>query len=253
MAFRKTLDRPGAPQWTMTLILLVIFVGCLLVGWVPDLGARMMEWLAFDPRRPLPWTFLTYPLASEGLGGGFLFIVFLLLWWYWVGHGLEATTGRWGLLANFGVFTLLGSLVVWVAVLLGLQNPPMDILWGPYLGVEALSVAFFASAPESSICYWGITVRFKWLALFVAVLFILTMGLGNPLFGVVAALPLLLAWFYGQGKLPVRLGEVPFARQKQKKRQGEEFQQFMSKVKSKEKEREERERLRKLFEDSLED
>lgn len=237
------------------MILLGVFVICMVIGWVPDLGARMLEWVAFDPRAVLPWTFLTYPFSSVGLGSGLglLFFLFLLYWWYWVGNALEPETGFWGLLVHFMVFSVMAALVVWVSVALGLQNPPMDVLVGPHLSVMAMSMVYFGRAPSAPVSFWGFPMQMKWLAVLIAAFSVLNYGNGNPLFGVVASLPLLVGWFYGQGRLPVRLGEVPFAGRAAKKKESREFDQFMTKVKSKEKEREERERLRKLFEDSLED
>jgi hypothetical protein len=98
------------------------------------------------------------------------------------------------------------------------------------------------------------------LALIVTVLTILSQGSGlggpesrlAPLFGIAVATPLILAWFYGADKLPIRYGLLRRLPTTGKTKQ-KEFDAFISNVRDREKEREEKERLRKLFEDSLDD
>ncbi len=240
----------GIPQG-MTMILLIVFCVSFVLSWIPQIGEPMRVWLGLTPSVFLPWTLFTYPFVGDGRGDGLLFFLIGMMWWYWVGQGLESVTGKIGLLLNFIVFALLTGLAVLAAKAMGLASTS---LIGPFLPISAMTVIFCARSPEQEIRFWGIIpLKLKWLALVTLLMVIFGFGTGNPLFGLVVGLPLVLAWFYGGGKLPIRLAHSNMTKVKSKRRENKEFDIYISKVKSKEKDREERERLRKLFESSVED
>lgn len=251
MSNQPQFGMPLPGKSSMTVMMIVVFVAAFILGWLPSIGETLRLWLAFVPGKVWPWTFFSYPLASVGDGGGFLFFLIGMLWFFWVGNAFEAAAGKVGLLLNFLAFGFLFALVDWLAFVADLGGAP---LLGPFLPVAGLTVAWCGMAPNMTIRIWGIIpVTGTWLAVITAAFVILGYGQGLPLFGVILALPLLLAWFYGQGRLPVRIGQDVVGKQAEKKKDTREFDEFMSKVKNKEKDREERERLRKLFEDSLDD
>lgn len=232
----------------MTTALLIVFSAGFLLSWIPSVGEVLRYWLAFDPARVLPWTPITYPFVTDGNGGGILFFILGMLWWYWVGSGLERTTGPWGLLLNFLAASFLEALMCLFASMLGMRAG----LMGQFLPVSFMTVAFCARDPESQIQFWGIIpVKYKILALITGLIVVFGFGTGQPILGLMVGAPLVLAWFYGAGKLPVTLAGSSVDRNIDKRRENKEFDEFMTKVKSKEKEREERDRLRKLFEDSM--
>lgn len=211
----------------------------------------MRALLALNTQQLLPWTVLTFPFVNDGNGQGLLFFAIGMMWWYWVGQGLESLTGRWGLLLWFLAFSFVTGLLAFLGTLFGLGA---TVLIGPFLTISCMTVIFCGRAPEQEIRFWGIIpLKLKWLALITGLMVIFGYGTGTPLFGLLLALPLVLAWFLGLGKLPISLATANVEKRKSKKVENREFDVYMSKVKAKEQEREEKERLRKLFENSMRD
>lgn len=122
------------------------------------------------------------------------------------------------------------------------------------LPITFLVVCVCGNQPNTEICFWGISVKFKWIALVKAAIVVFIYGSGMPLYGLMISLPLIGAWFYGANKIPgLTFGKSPIETSKQKKKENREFDEYMGKVRVKEKDRAEQERLRKLFEGSIGD
>ena len=209
--------------------------------------------LGFDPASALgrPWTLLTYPFASLGNGSDLIWFLLSLLWVWFMGGAIERELGAQRFIATFFAFTLLGAL----AMLLGralLGTGPA--LLGPMIPASALTMIWAARNPEQSILLMMvIPLKGKYLAILTVVLVIFPLGASNPLLGVIAALPLGLAWLWASGKLPVaypvgvRTGRSRADRKAEERRHFE----FQEAIRKKQQDRDERERLRKLFESSL--
>jgi membrane associated rhomboid family serine protease len=248
--FRFQSKKSTGNQATLGLII-ALAIGFVL-SWLPQPGEFLQNNLALWFDHPQIWQFITYPLISGGGGFGLIFFLFELMWLYQYGGQIESRYGPKTLLGNF----LLSSVAFGVVGLLGskLFGGAVPLLSDSWLPIAYIIVLACATQPNADFCFWGISVKYKWLALLMGLFAIFGYGTGAPLFGVVIALPLLFAWFYGQNKVPgVILGKNIFVAKQEKKRVNREFDEFKSKVRDKEKDRLEKERLRKLFEGSLDD
>jgi membrane associated rhomboid family serine protease len=232
-----------------------------VLAWAsPDIASFLMGNFALDIKSPggQPWTILTYPLASAGYGGAALGIIFLCWWLYMIASFLESELGSWWLIGVFAIATVINGLVAILAS--PLQPMPLQLA-GMHLPEAFLTLIWCSRNQSVCIRLFGvipITGRLLAILVTVTVMFGYGSGMGGaesraaPLFGIAVALPLLLAWLYGLDKLPLRYGLLRRNPTSGKKKQ-KEFDAFISNVRDREKEREEKERLRKLFEDSLDD
>lgn len=238
--------RLGRTPVTMGLIIACL-VGFLLC-WIPESGAFLIPQLSLQVDNFRLWQPITYPLVNAY----FLMVLFEMLWLYWFGTIIENRFGGRPVITTFLAGTLLHAVAFFVAVLA--TKIPAPALATTDLPITFLVIAVCANQPETEICFWGINVKFKWIAIVKAAIVVFTYGSGFPLYGLILALPLIGAWFYGANKIPgLTFGKSPIVAAKQKKKENREFDEFMGKVRSKEKDRAEQERLRKLFEGSIAD
>jgi len=232
-------------------LIIACTVGFVLC-WIPQLAATLIPNFGLSLDSFKIWQPITYPFIHFGNGGYFFSFIFDMLWLYWFGNILERSFGSRPLLTTFFAAALLHAAFLFIA--------------GPVAGVQSaalltaeLPIAFIVitvcgNQPKTEICFWGIPVKFAWIAIIKAAWVIFSMGTGNPVFGLILGIPLLGAWFYGANKIPgLTFGKSPIETSKQKKKENREFDEFMGKVRSKEKDRAEQERLRKLFEGSIAD
>lgn len=198
-----------------------------------------------------PWTLLTYPFASQGSGVDLFWFLLSLLWLFFMGSAVEREIGAQRFLAVFFGFALFSGLILVLASQVVGGVPPQ---LGGLLPTSAITMIWAARNPEQSILLMMvIPLKGKFLAILTLVLVIFGIGASNPLVGLIAGLPLALAWFWASGKLPVpypvgvRAGRSRAERQAEERRHNE----FQEAIRKRAQEREERERLRKLFESSL--
>lgn len=232
----------------MTITLLIVSAVAYVLCWLPGSREFIFNYFPVQSYSLLPWSVFTYAFAYPGAGASIFFFLINLLWLFWIGSAVEAITGKTGLLIHYSVAIIMHGALGFIAAA---ALPPFA-LSGPFLAISWLTVLYAARAPEAQIMFWGlIPIKLKWLAVFIAVIDIMMSGSPNPIHGLIVTSPLLLAWFYGRDMLPIRVGQS--SGRKRKRKETKDFDRFYSKVRDKSKEREERERLKKLFEDSLDD
>lgn len=231
----------------MTAIVLVAmgFFAC----WLTIGDGVLVRLLSLVAQAPQPWQFLTYFIAFIPSSSAFIGTIFSALWLYMIGQTVEPSVGtRKYALIVLGLI-LLGSVMYW----LGCQIAGYPgFLAGPYLPVAYLSVIWAALNPNSPVRFmFFIPLTAKILALIVGGMVLFGYGSQSPLVGVITALPMVGLWFGADMILGSR--KVAGRTRAEQRKEQKEFNQFIDKVRDREKEREERERLRKLFEDSLDD
>lgn len=239
---------PGVGWGAASVIALVVLP--FLVAWL-GLGPAMMTGLSLIPAEAgaRPWAAFTYVLADPG---GFFFGALLSgLWAYYMGTSLERELRGAMLPVLYGVFALIGGLSVLVG---GLLLAPAFTLWGTMIPLGALTVLWATRNPDQSILLMMIIpVKAKILGWVTALGVLFTVGTGSPLMGLFALVPLGAAWAYASNRVPgLRFGQ-DLKEVKAKKKESQEFNQYIDNVRQREQEREERERLRRLFEASVKD
>lgn len=237
--------------------LIAAYVALYVLAWLQVLPKMLMGFAATSSSlASAPWTLVLYPFAGLGMGADIFFFLLTLVWIYFVGRQIEIDLGLVGLLAVFfGGSLLAGLLIVGAASILG--SP--FVLAGSLLPLSILTCLWASRRPTSQILIYGIfPLQAKWLAVLDAVLVLFNVGSGQPVLGVVALIPLALAWLWGAGKLGLAYGNraaqvFSVAERKAAKARAQEDAAYFENVRKREQEREEKERLRKLFENSLRD
>lgn len=208
-----------------------------------------------------PWTLLTYPWAYSPFYDGLaiLFFVFLCMWMFFVGGLVERDLGSVKYLLLWLVMILLPALFI---ILLGPVVGNKAIVSGMFLPEAGITMVWCVRNPKYPIMLYGIVpVAGKWMGWITAGATILISGAGNPIFGVVCSLHLIVAVLYAANMIPFwaysrggslvgkrKLSDSPYL--KKHERMGKAY---FDDVKKREKERDERERLRKMFESSIQD
>ncbi len=238
---------------------IVIYCVAFVLTWAGALDP-ILKWIAFSPSLAFsqPWTLLTGALIP--LGGIFV-ILFAMLWLGTVGTTVESELGprRW-------ILTMVGFAVA-TNLVYALYALALPVSQGPVISFSltdlcaVLTCLWAARRPKATVMLFGmIPLEARWIAAIAAIVTFFTKGTAIPLLGVFALLPLAVAWFWASQKLPVAYptdggssgGSAKLDR-KQKKKEAEEFAAFQEDVRKREIERAERERLKKLFEDSLDE
>ncbi len=98
---------------TITLIVLLAFF--FVAAWASK-SPMFFSPIAFVGDWSKPWTAITYPLASLGIGNYFVWQLLLLFWLYWIGGDLERDLGAAKVFAMFWISALIGALAVYCAV-----------------------------------------------------------------------------------------------------------------------------------------
>ena len=236
--FRTWAARQQAP---FTVFLVFSLVGSALLGWLTQ-GRASMALALVDPVSR-PWGLVTYPWAYSPLGSSFglIFLAFFAIWLLRYGSSVERDMSTPRFAAFWAAATLLPALVA-ASLRLGLAEP--------WLPTSAVVVAWCARNRNAPICFWGITVSAALLAAFLSASVLFAYGAGSPLFGLLMALPLALAWAFGADRTPLRYSGAVARRKRESVVRGatKYDESYFENVKDREIEREERERLRKLFE-----
>lgn len=193
---------------------------------------------------PKLWTLVTYPFVNFLGAFG---LVFLPMWLFSIGGQVERDHGA----QRF--------LILWL-IITGLSVLPFVVLRKSLDGIlipdAALTVIWATRNPNACVRLFGlIPVKPLWLALLGVAAVLVTYGTGNLLLGGLALLSCGLAYLYASNRLPLRYGYsgLQGGRAKPTKAQRAKEDAYLSDVFVREQERADRERLRKLFEDSLED
>ena len=238
----KWFRRQSAPVAVTLSILLVL--GAVLGTFAP---AFSHDFLTMGENFPAKfWTILTYPFV------GFIsiFLVFAVLWIYWVGSMLESDLGS----RKFAIVWLLAS-VVGVLPLVLLREGTFGMLIP-----GAILVTIWATRnPNMTILVMMIVpVAAKWIGLLAVIGVFVTYsgGSAHPFIGLAAISGCVVGWLFAKNMLPgVAYGKATVSRPTNKPTRAQKAreQEYYDDVYRREKEREEKERLRKLFEDSLED
>lgn len=237
-----------------TMALMVTIGACFLVNWATVGSQPLLQALAFSTSTALskPWTFLTYAFALPGQA--IMSAVFGTLWLWMVGTFVERDIGIANYLGAFFGFGVLGAGLVMLAS----QPTGPYLLIGSTIPVGVVTMLWGARNPNQTIRFFGIIpMSAKVLCIFTAVFSFLGMGLGTPLMGVAALIPMALAWAWASQMLPVRypVASTVSAGAKRSaaeaKREREKFSSYIDDVRAREAERAEKDRLRELFERSL--
>lgn len=198
-----------------------------------------------------PWSVVTYPLASLGMGVDVFFFLLAMLWLFFAGREIEGRMGLGGLLGVFFGFSALGALSVWVGALVAGASTS---LIGTLLPLALITVVWAGWSPTAQVMLYGVVpIQMRWIAVISVVVAVFSIGAGSPLVGLFTLIPSALAWFFATGKLPLGRSKAEVVDSRGRKQKAEEFDRFQDEVAKRAKEREERERLRKLFEDSMRD
>ncbi|MFZ4508819.1 MAG: hypothetical protein ACOYON_14085 [Fimbriimonas sp.] len=194
-----------------------------------------------------PWSLLTYPLAARGSsGGGIIFTIFMLVWLYYVGGAIEREVGRF----RHSMFVFFSILLGSLGLLLGSLASAVPVVeGGPSLLVATMTVAWGGRNPGAIIrLFMILPIAGRWLGWLSAAVVLFSFGVGAPMLGLFALLPIGFAVLFAQDRVP-GLGY----RQQRESERGKTKAQvaredaYFDDVKRREIERQERERLRKLF------
>lgn len=249
--------RQGAP---VTVLIIASMIVASVILWTTSL--KGIERLALGATwQQQPWTLLTYPWAYSPFFNGLALVcfVFLCMWIFMTGGQIERDLGPIKYSVLWLVMILLPALFI---VTLGPFTPGAYGAMGMWLPEAAIAVIWCIRNPSQTIMLYGvIPLQAKWLAWVTAGITVAFAGAGNPLFGFVAGLHLIVAWAFATNLLPFwrySYGASSFGRKVRVNPENLKKSERMDKgyyedVKKREKEREERERLRKLFESSIDD
>ena len=228
----------------------VIMCALVVIGWFATWTnpTIMVEALGY-PGVPFPkvWTLITYPFVEFKSP---IFLLIQVMWLYWVGSMLERDHGSRKFIYLLLAVSIVGAL-------------PLTLFHFPVSGMlipDAILVAMWATRyPNMTIrLFMCIPVAAKWLGIIIvaSVFFLYATGPGQILIGLTAISGCILAWLYARNmipRLPYGLGYGSYVKAKPSRGQKVKEQEYFDDVYRREKDREEKERLRKLFEDSLED
>ncbi|MEZ0324737.1 MAG: hypothetical protein ACAH95_02435 [Fimbriimonas sp.] len=200
-----------------------------------------------------PWSFFTYAWTSMPFSNGLAIacFAFLMIWLFMCGNFVEREMGS----ARYAGFWFVSTTVIGLVLWTGINLMNARVAFGAaYLPISAVTMLWCARNQTTTILLYGfIPLSGKWLAIVDLIIIFLIYGNGYPLLGLFAVAPLILAYFYGFGKLPA-LSYRAAPREVHATRAQKQYKQsYYDDVKKREMEREERERLRKLFEGSLKD
>ena len=227
----------------------VSLCGLVILGWIATWANPlvMIENFAFPGLLfPKFWTLFTYPFF------GFTSPIFLLLqvmWLYWVGSMLERDHGTRRFVYLWLTISVLG------VIGLSLNGSSTSGMVIP----DAIMVAIWATRYPNMIIrlFMCIPVAAKWLGIIVvaSVFFNYATGPGQILSGFAAISGCIVGFLYARNMIP----KVPYGlkngagKPKPTRVEKAKDQEYFSDVRRREKERAEKERLRKMFEDSLEE
>ena len=239
----KWFKRQTAPA---TIVLCALVIIGFFVDWSAPLFVK--DFLSY-PGLPIPkvWTLFTYTFFQIMSP---IFLLFQVMWLFWVGSMLERDHGTRKFIYLWLVVSAIGVL-------------PLSILQYPNSGMfipDAILVSIWATRYPNMIIrlFMVIPVAAKWIGLIVvaSVFFSYASGPSQIFVGFLAILGCIAGFLYARNQIPklaYGLGHGNYVKPKPTKAQLKREKEYFDDVYRREKERDERERLRKLFEDSLDD
>ena len=227
----------------------IVLCALVIIGWFATWSNPLVMFDTFAyPGSPFPklWTLLTYPFFDYKSP---IFLLLQVMWLFWVGSMLERDHGSKKFLYLWLAISIIGPIG------LSIVSAPVSGMFIP----DAILVAIWATRyPNMTIrLFMCIPVAAKWLGIIVvaSVFFNYATGPGQALHGFAAISGCILGWLYARNMIP----SVPYGLnhgkidKKPTRAERARDQEYYDDVFRREKEREEKERLRKMFEDSLED
>jgi membrane associated rhomboid family serine protease len=127
----------------------------------PPLQQELMRQLAFVPGMLFsrPWTAVTYMFLHAGFGH----ILFNMIALFFFGPRLEARLGGKGFVGLYFVAGLMGAILSWVFMFVGLTHPLAPIV-GASGAIFGVMVGFARYWPREQILIWGVLpVEARWL------------------------------------------------------------------------------------------
>lgn len=246
----RTSSAPG------TIFLLIAIALGFLMSWATQSSFGISQ-LMFSTATvsTQPWSVFTYPLArGSGDFTGLLFLILSMMWLWQFGAMVERDMRTGPYLITFFTFTLLGA---GAAALAGILTGGAT-LFSAFLPTAAITLIWCARNPSATINMWGIPLNAKQLALLDGALTVLAIGMGNaPLVGLFCGIPLALAWFWANDRLPIPYPKGTTIQDggrrsaSEAKRERAKFNEYIDDVRERERKRTEQERLRRMFEDSI--
>jgi len=249
--------RQGAP---VTVILIASLIVAALTFWLTALsGLRYL--ILFPGWQSQPWSLVTYPWAGVPFESGLSLIcfVFLCMWMWMTGSSLERDLGS----AKYALLWLV--MILTPALFIVLLGPLTGKAWGAagiWVPEAAITIIWCVRNQTQTIMLYGIIpLSGKWLGWVTAGTLMVLTGAGNPVFGVIASLHLLLAVAFAMNRIPFwaysrgssAFGKARLNDNAHLKKTEKMDKSYYDDVKKREKDREEREKLRKLFESSIDD
>lgn len=148
--------------WTARLLFANVAAHVLL-AWVvpPQLRQELMQQLAFVPSQLLtrPWTAVTYMFLHADLWH----LLFNMIALFFFGPRLELRLGERSFVGLYFVAGLVGALLSWVFMFVGLTHPMAPII-GASGAVFGVMVGFARYWPREQILIWGVLpVEARWL------------------------------------------------------------------------------------------
>lgn len=146
--------QPAALRALLTINVVVYVVWQLPLKFIPSVYAFVMGHLALNPAVPQvflePWQFITYNFLHLGVGlGGFLHVLFNMLWLVWMGRDYEELHGKEGLLSVYLLGGIGGGLLS-VAVN-GIPLLSATVIYGASASVLAIMTALAIRHPYKKI------------------------------------------------------------------------------------------------------
>ncbi len=210
-----------------------------LVSWFDGTSQNFFQSVLLSRENRSLGAVFGYVFAYGVQGFSLIWFALSMAFMLWIGRSIEAAKGWQTVVAVFVAGTVLHGLAGLAATYTG-----PGVLWSHYLPQNFMLAYWAGSNPKTEFSFWSIRIQLKWLVVLFSASMVVFYGIGSALFGVIVTLPVVAAWFWGANGLP---------KPATKKKGPNEFDEFMSTVRSKEKKRAEDERLRKLFEDSMSD
>jgi membrane associated rhomboid family serine protease len=237
-----------------TIVLIGSFLAIFVLSWM--MNGSLSEPLQFKTEFSQPWGLLTYPWASTGNGMGLLWFLLEMYWLFWVGGATEQDLGTKKYLAVFFGSAVAAALFLWLGLALVYPGQSLPIVQGPGLAISALTVIWGVRNPTVCIRLMMCIPVAGWILAWLTVALTL-FGFGSlyhaPLIGVFAIGHLGLAYLFAANRLPgVTYGRQDVSRAAMKATERRDKSYFED-VRRREQDRAERERLRKMFEDSMND
>ncbi|GAB5521989.1 MAG: rhomboid family intramembrane serine protease [Rhodothermales bacterium] len=175
--------QPAALRALLTINVVLYVVWQLPLKFIPPVATFVLEHLALNPAVPQvffePWQFITYNFLHLGVGlGGFLHVLFNMLWLVWMGRDYEELHGKDGLMAVYLIGGIGGGLLS-VAVN-GIPLLGASVIYGASASVIAVMTALAIRHPYKQVAlFFFPPIRIIYLVLIFLAFDLLFLGASN--------------------------------------------------------------------------